>query len=423
MTLRKKQRSRKVRKHRIVYLSANKQGRLDGFQRGKADGFAQGRANAIKVPKNNVAVAEPEHSPAFVQWRADAIKMPENTVAVAEPEHPAVDVLVITASIIPSLEICVLQPFSALKERENLQYIVKLEHEVSKEMIAAANTIVFVRNVEPTAYKLLEWAHELQKRTVYVIDDNFLEIKHTTAVGLYYSDPVLRETFIKFLRNAQIIKVDAPDFADYIRDRYNKNVIYFPASVDFGWLDQQKRRDRDHEQIVIGYEGGEKEEDFAPVIPALIKILDYYGGFVRLEFLGYVPAALADHPSVKHEAGGIEYKSFIHKLNQSNWDIGIAPLDNNPFNMCKTNNKLREYGACRIPGIYSDSSVYTSWVTQGETGYLVPHTEEGWYEGIKEMIENPSMRYRIKGNAEAAARQNFSLDTCLDNWKRFIFNT
>lgn len=47
----KKHRSRKVRKHRIVYLSANKQGRIDGFQRGKADGFAQGRANAIKVPK------------------------------------------------------------------------------------------------------------------------------------------------------------------------------------------------------------------------------------------------------------------------------------------------------------------------------------------------------------------------------------
>lgn len=120
-----------------------------------------------------MAVAEPEHSATFVQWRADAIKILETTVAVAEPEHPAVDVLVITASIIPSLEICVLQPFSALSKRENLQYIVKLEHEVSKEMIAAANTIVFVRNVEPTAYTLLEWAHELKKRTVYVIDDNF----------------------------------------------------------------------------------------------------------------------------------------------------------------------------------------------------------------------------------------------------------
>lgn len=250
-----------------------------------------------------------------------------------------------------------------------------------------------------------------------------MEIQPTTSVGEYYNDPIRRETFIKFLKNTQIIKVDAPDLGTYIHERYNRHVIYFPASIDFEWLDQHDRRDKSQEQVVIGYAGGDKEEDFVPVISALNKILDYYGGFVRLEFFGYLPPSLAEHPSVKYEGGGMEYKEFLKKLNQSNWNIGIAPLANNSFNKGKTNTKFREYGACGIPGIYSKSPVYMHWVEQGETGYLVEHNEEHWYEGIKAMIEDPAMRQRIKENAQSAARQHFALQTCIDNWKKFIFKT
>lgn len=403
MASRKKQRTRtKIRllKRPPVTLSAYQKGRIDGFQRGREEGFQHGRTAAQVVSNNAV-----------------------NTVAVIESDLPKMDVLVIAAGNIPSLEIGVLQPLSALNKRENLQYDMKLEHEVNQEMIAAADTIVFVRNVEPTAYTLLELAHQLRKRTVYVIDDNFLEIQPTTPVGQYYCDPARRETFIKFLRNAKTIKVDSSDLGIYIQERFNKNVIYFPGSVDIDWLDRQGRTDREREQIVIGYAGGEKEEDFAPVIPALSKILDYYGGFVKMEFFGYIPAALANYSNVKYEGGGLEYKDFLKKLNRANWDIGIAPLADNLFNKGKTNNKFREYGACRIAGIYSKSPVYVPWVTQGESGYLVEHTEKAWYEGIKALIEDPPMRQRIKENAEMSVRQRFSLDVCVDNWKKFIFKT
>lgn len=396
MALRKKKRSVKGRGQSRVPQSAYQRGHIDGFNRGREDGFAQGRSNATTLLRST------------------------ELVTIDENVNLATDVLVITAGMIPTLEIGVIQPLRSLHKSDNLQYEVKQEHEVSKEMIAAAKTIVFVRNVEPAAYQLLEWALELRKRTVYVIDDNFLEIQPTTPVGQYYSNPVIRDTFIKFLTNAHIVKVDAPELGSYIQDKYNKNVVYFQGSVDFEWLDEQPRRDREKEQVVIGYEGAPKEEDFAPVIPALHKILDYYGGFVRLEFYGYAPASLIDHPSVKYEEGNREYKEFIQQLNQSNWDIGLAPLGTNTFNNCKTNNKLREYAACRIPGIYSNSPVYTPWVTQGETGYLTEHTEKGWYEGIKAMIENPSMRLCIKENAEIAARQNFSLNVCVENWKKYI---
>ncbi|MEX1030825.1 MAG: glycosyltransferase [Paenibacillaceae bacterium] len=394
MALTRKRSPKKGRNRRPVQLSAYQLGHIAGFQRGKEDGFQQGRADAVQA--------------------RDSIPTSSKQQLVA---------LVITAGIIPSLDIGIAQPFNELNKRGNFSFEIRTEDDVSKEIIAQAHTIVFLRNVEPAAYIYLEWAHELGKRTVYVIDDNFLEIEPITPVGVYYADPIRRETFIKFLRNSHIVKVDSSILGDYIQERFNRKVVYFPGSVDFDWLDQQEQREAETGQIVIGYEGGSKEEDFAVVVPALKRILNYYGGFVRLEFFGFVPAALANHSAVKFEECGMDYRSFIRKLNDSQWDIGLAPLEDHTFNNTKTNNKLREYSACRIAGIYSNTPVYEPWVTQGETGYLVPHTEKGWYEGIVAMIENPTMRRQIKDQAESAARQNFSLTTCLDNWNTLILNT
>jgi len=364
---------------------AYQHGRRDGFLHGREEGFRQGHAAGLQAAT-----------------------------------LPSIDVLVITAGIIPSVEIGVLQPLEALKQRDNLSYDTKLESEVTKAMIAAANTIIFVRSVEPSAYQLLEMAHSLNKRVVYVIDDNFLELNPATPVGQYYADPARRDTFIKFLTHADIVKVDAPEMGNYVFERFNRNVVYFPASVDFEWLDQQARDERPKSQIVIGYEGGAKEEDFVPVAQALHKILAIYGNKIRLEFYGYVPPSLVGHPNVHHEDGGIEYREFLKKLNRCNWDIGLAPLSDNLFNRCKTNNKLREYGACRIAGIYSHSPVYAPWVTHRETGYLVPHSFDGWYVGICTMIEDSLLRERIRIQGEAMARQHFSLHTCVDSWKQLV---
>ncbi|MBB6635875.1 glycosyltransferase [Cohnella thailandensis] len=379
----------------IAYL----QGQQDGFKKGHQDGFLRGKEDGARRG-GEAARHEPQ----------------------GQPLPSYAEILVISASIIPSLEIGVIQPLEALSKLENLRYDVRLEHEVTEEMIAASRTVLFVRNVEPAAYALLEKALQLGKRTVYVIDDNFLELNPAEPIGQYYSDPARRETFIRFLRDAHMVKVDAPDLGNVIREKYNSNVVYFPASVDFEWLDRNPKPEKLSGPIVIGYEGSPKEEDFVPVVPALKKILYYYGGFVRLEFMGFVPSALADHPCVIYEDGGMDYKSFIGKLNQRQWDIGLAPLDDNPFNRGKTNNKYREYAACGIPGIYSSLPIYTSWIDHEQTGYLVKHTEDGWYEGIKRLIEDVPLRLRIQEQAYQAARQSFSLEACVDNWKNRVLN-
>lgn len=380
-----------IRKKVIIHSIGYRKGRIDGLNLGKEVGFQQGFKDALN------------------SW-----------TQVVHQE--LTDALVITPGYIASLEIGIIQPFNEMKQGGNFTFDVKLEGEVTREAIASANYIVFLRNVEPAAYEYLEWAHEMGKRTIYVIDDNFLEIPQTTPLGLYYADPIRRETFIKFLKNAQTIKVDAEYFGNYIRTHYNPNVVYFPASVNFSWLGEAEQPNRDKSKIVIGYAGGYKQEAFAPVVQALLKILAYYGGFVRLEFFGFAPSGLINHPNVSYSPSEPDYKKFIQQLYTRGWDIGLAPLDDTLFNNFKTNNKFRDYSACWIPSIYSGLPLYTDWIKHGETGYLLPtHTVDSWYAGIKQMIEDPDMRNRIKNNAGHLSRTNFTIEACAEKWRNHIF--
>jgi len=404
MALRKKQRSVKSKTRRSVRVKAYHQGKNDGYQQGRAEGYKQG------------SIAAAEQIMQATQGLDEAVSAP---VPVA---YPAVDALVVVPSTRPSLDNAILLPLRSLREQEGFLYDVKHEHEVNKEMIAAAATVIFAGNVEPVAYDLLEIAQGLNKRTVYIMEDNVLELQPDSPSGQYYAEPSRRETCVRFLKQAHIVKVENSELANYIYEHFNSNVVHIQSSVDFEWLDQQERGERELGHIVIGYEGNSQEEDFAPVIPALDRILDYYGGFVKVEFIGYVPAALAEHPNVTYKGREMEYTTFLQQLNRSNWDIGLAPLRNNLYNRCKTVTTLREYGACRIPGIYSSSSVYSPWIVQGDSGYLVPHTEEGWYEGIQTMIEDPAMRLRIREENEKVVRQQFALDKGMRDWKRLIFD-
>lgn len=373
-----------VNLRRKRFLRGQQQGRNDGFYRGYSDGIAR---------------AMQDFSSVFGK------------------------ALIITPSLaLPSLEIIIAQPFRELRSLRLLDYEVREEGNVSREEIEAADIIIFLRNVEPIAYQYLLWAHELNKKTIYVIDDNFAEFPSPSDLEAYYTNPERIEIFKSFMTHAQMIHVGSSYFAEYIRLHYNSKVACFPASVDFALLDSVIKPLRDDGKVIIGYEGTNKEEDFAVVVPVIKQIIQDYGDQVRVQFHGFVPGELAYHPGIDFVTMNMDYRAYLQHLNQCAWDIGLAPLRDTVFNRCKTNNKYREYSACEIPGIYSDSPAYKDWVVHGETGVIVPHTIEGWYGGLKELIEDTNLREKIKNQANHFAREQFSIQQCAENWHIHILH-
>jgi hypothetical protein len=375
-----------VKQRKKSFLQGHKQGRIDGFKRGHVDGIQRG-----------IDEGKPSGEPRAAVFLGEA--------------------LIITPSMeLPSLEIILSQPFRELKRQGIYNFNIKTEGEVSLDDFIPADVVIFLRNVEQEAYQYMERAHEMGKKTIYIIDDNFLEITQASDVSSYYGSLERREVFINFLRNAKLVKVCSSYFADYIRLHFNPNVVYFPASVDFSLFEHIDRSAKNDGIIVIGYEGTNKEEDFNVVVPILKKLISEYGDKIRLEFEGFIPGELSYYPQCTYTPISLDYRSYMPHLYQKNWDIGLAPLRDAIFNYCKTNNKYREYASCFIPGIYSDSPAYKDWVIQGETGIMVAHTMEGWYSGLKQLIDDTELRVKIKNQANALARQQFSIESCIGNW-------
>lgn len=73
-------------------------------------------------------------------------------------------------------------------------------------------------------------------------------------------------------------------------------------------------------------------------------------------FFGMCPDSI--RPYVHEFYEGIPTLDYPKALMAQDWDLAIAPLEANPFNECKSNLKLLEYGWCGVPVVCSDITPY-----------------------------------------------------------------
>jgi glycosyltransferase involved in cell wall biosynthesis len=96
---------------------------------------------------------------------------------------------------------------------------------------------------------------------------------------------------------------------------------------------------------------------------------------------------------------GVNYPAFVNWLvNTQHFDIGLAPLIDNPFNRCKSAIKFLDYSALQMVTVASDINGYAS-IADGENGFRVKNTEEAWYKALKKLIINKDLRTHLKNAA------------------------
>lgn len=108
----------------------------------------------------------------------------------------------------------------------------------------------------------------------------------------------------------------------------------------------------------------------------------------------------------------IEYRQWTHNLmaywQSIDFDIGLAPLIDDPFNRGKSDLKLLEYMARGIPWVASKVGPYAeSDIAQldGIAGFLVETTEE-WLDAIDALISHPALRLAMGKVGQQWVRDN-----------------
>jgi glycosyltransferase involved in cell wall biosynthesis len=167
---------------------------------------------------------------------------------------------------------------------------------------------------------------------------------------------------------------------------------------------------RSHAGTIVGWVAGLEhaaDVERLPIRETLQRLLDERPD-VRVLSLGL---SLGLRSERYHHITGIE----ILELGASiiDFDIGIAPLADHPFNHARSNVKLKEYAAVGIPWLASPIGPYAG-MGEKQGGRLV--ADDRWHEQLTRLIDKPRERRKLAKRARKWAAGE-SLSKNVGRWE------
>jgi|GEM_PF-511549 len=335
------------------------------------------------------------------------------TESLNRPDPP--HVLAVLSTYSTSAEIFILRPFGALHKEQKVVFEVALEDQLTRSQLLWADIIILCRNNLREARRWHEEMLALGKPYIYILDDNFWALPDHLPDAAYYKTGSKLQQMEEYVRFANLVKVFSPELARRVR-RYTPHVVCDTAAIDFSLL-PRVLPPRAGETIQIAYvtARGARDELVALFEQDLLAILAEFPQKVHAVFFTERPPAFQDVPNVQVVDVDWQYDRFIRSLAQARYDIGLAPLLNTEFYLSKTNTKTRDYGACRIAGIYSNLEPYFD-IVPGVTGMLVDQKPGAWYDAMRTLVLDDGLRQMIQEQAYQYVYQTYRLEIAKQQW-------
>ena len=222
-----------------------------------------------------------------------------------------------------------------------------------------------------------------------------------------------------FIDASDVITVTTPTLAAKFDE--NKTVIipnYYVDSV-FDIKDDIKKEGR----LKLGYYGTlTHSKDLFLIKNVILKLKEKYdfdfeviGGFNASDDVDeewFKPIELPPN--------NMDFEKFMGWLSKTiDWDIAVVPLEDSPFNQCKSELKFIELAILGLPGVYSDMCVYNNVVSDGVDGFLASDDEE-WIEKIEKLILDKSLRKNIRNNALNKVLSDYLIDDRIEKWSSVL---
>jgi glycosyltransferase involved in cell wall biosynthesis len=207
--------------------------------------------------------------------------------------------------------------------------------------------------------------------------------------------------------------VSTQPLADYYAP-YCKDIRLVPNALDMRHWGGLQRPARTGERIRIGWAGAAQHLGDLRLVQRVVQAL---AGEVDWVFMGMCPDEL--RPYVKEFHGFVSYKDYPAKLASLDLDIAIAPLEDNPFNACKSNLRLLEYGAMGWPVVCSDVYPYR---TDAPPVLRVPDDDDAWLGALRGLIADAGLRQAQGRALHGWMQKNYTLERHAEGWFHAIFD-
>ncbi len=269
---------------------------------------------------------------------------------------------------------------------------------------------------------LLEKCKANAIHTLFDIDDDLLHIDKTHKAYERYSK--LNNLLKYLITNADWITVSTSILKNQLLT-YNKNIFVVPNCLIDDWKlnsinDMEGLSSKD--TVKIGYFGtSTHERDLKLIEKAIINVKNYFKDKnVIFEVIGVCKNDFDWVNRIDIPNGYLYYSDFVDWLkNVIDWDIAIAPLEENNINCSKSNLKYLEYSALSIPGVYSDIGPYKKIIDKVE-GLTVENIDEEWENAIIQLIEDDDLYKNILINSRKDILENYDLKNSVFIWENVL---
>ena len=255
-------------------------------------------------------------------------------------------------------------------------------------------------------------------KLIYEIDDDLLSIDENHP---NYSEFIPKKKVIEYLlSNANCVTVSTNVLKQKLSD-FNKNIVVMRNCLN-DLLNKPILDYKNNNIVKIGYMGSFTHKNDIKIIEKAVSnvqnyFLDKYGKKVIFEIIGVTNEIPNFAKSIEIPNDCKSYPKFINWIWEViDWDIALAPLENNDINSSKSEIKFLEYSAMGIPGIFSNIGAYSEVIQDGNMGLLVNNSTKEWESALIKLIEDEKLYKDIVTNSRRLLDSNYSVNNMIDNW-------
>lgn len=409
-------------------------------------GINEGRSAKPLIPfkkQNKFSLFNNDYNPNFFKhWDDFIVDYP------TEDFNKNVSVAVLLKSgdgnFLPTAYIRLIIPLYHLCLEKNAQFylfygsdIEKLKQEITSVNKKLFDIIITQRDCIDfeTATSLVNSSKKYGTKLIYELDDDLLGIDKNHP---NYHEFVPMKKSIQFLiENADVVTVSTNNLKEKISN-LNSNIFVIRNFLN-KLLGTSIKSVNNSNVIKIGYMGSFTHENDIKLIENVIENVKLYFStkkeIVEFELIGVTKNKINHCKTIEIPNNCRIYPNFIRWIKEVvDWDIALAPLENNQINYSKSEIKYVEYASLGIPGIYSDVGAYSEVIEDSYNGLLINNNSiEDWENAIIDLIENSTLREDIVNNSKQDIEKNYSIEKMIRSWsevfesllddkKRLLFN-
>jgi tetratricopeptide (TPR) repeat protein len=256
-------------------------------------------------------------------------------------------------------------------------------------LMAEADVLVIQMIGDPDLLPVILGRRRRKQLTVFEVSDNFLEFQPSNPSAAFYEDPFNRACLMQLLSLCDAMQTTTPELEKRFAGMAPRRAVFMNQMHSLG------SPERGDAPLTIGWGGSLGHlDDIRKIAPALT---------AWLERNPQVTLALMADPKISALFGAVpnerkritppgtlaQYYDFLETLH-----IGLAPLREEEFNLCRSDVKFMEYASRGVVPLCSNVPTYSHTLRHGDTGFLFESTDD-LTKTLDKLVADAQLRRRV----------------------------